>query len=76
MGATCHCEFAVPPAPQAGLNNGIEGLQTLSPAKKEQAAPAHPDPLTTFDGPAFHGRACVGRVLVWLIRLSVALPLP
>ena len=46
--ATCHCEFAVPPAllrfaqgpAPAGLNNGIEGLQTLSPAKKEQAAPA------------------------------------
>ncbi len=36
MGATCPSELAVPAAPQAGLNNGITGWQTLSPARRKQ----------------------------------------
>ncbi len=36
MVATCHCEFAVPPAPQAGLNNRTASSHTLSPAEKKQ----------------------------------------
>ena len=33
-------EFAVPTAPQAGLNNCTASSHTLSPAEKEQAVPA------------------------------------
>ncbi len=48
--ATCHREFAVPPAllrfaqgqAPAGLNNRIPRLPMLSPAEKKQAVPAAP----------------------------------
>ncbi len=40
MGATCPREFAVPTAPQAGLNNRTASSHTLSPAEKKQAVPA------------------------------------
>ncbi len=36
MGATSPRVFALPTAPQAGLNNGFAGSQTLCPAKKKQ----------------------------------------
>ncbi len=74
MGAPCPRELAVPAAPQAGLNNRTAKSHTLSPAEKKQAVPAPPDPLRTFDGPAFYGRACLGWVLIWLVRLSLTLP--
>ncbi len=74
MGATRPRVWAVPAAPQAGLNNCIPRLPTLCPAERKQAAPAPWTPWKTFDGPAFHGRACLRRALVWLVRLSVTLP--
>ncbi len=42
MGATRPGVFAVPAAPQAGLNNRVVGFQTLSPAKKKQTVSAPP----------------------------------
>ncbi len=66
MGATCPRVFAVPAAPQAGLNNRVVGFQTLSPAKKKQAVPApQGTPLENFWRPGMrvcdpYGRACVG----------------
>ena len=48
MGATCPCEFAVPQAPQAGLNNRTGGSQTLCPAKRKQAVPAPRTPPQNF----------------------------
>ncbi len=73
MGATRPRGFAVPAAPQAGLNNHIPRLQTLSPAKKKQAVPAPPRPPSkTFDSrkrgaplalPSFAKNWLIGRML-------------